>query len=189
LKALGKGVHIVYAWNTAAFDLFREAKNRSMLCVLDQAIGHPRAQIKILQEELKVNDALCDVIPSFGEDLELKRWEGELELADKVVVGSEFAKETLTAYGVNPEKIVVIPYGVDTALFHPAALEKKNGAFYILTVGGFDLRKGGYYLLEAIRQLDLPNVHLLIAGTRGVPSYARPYARFFTYRPYSRAQP
>jgi glycosyltransferase involved in cell wall biosynthesis len=56
-------------------------------------------------------------------------------------------------YGVPAEKIRVIPPGVDTSVFSPAARERK-GPVRLLFVGGDLERKGGLDLLQALEGLD-----------------------------------
>jgi glycosyltransferase involved in cell wall biosynthesis len=91
----------------------------------------------------------------------------DLEAADLVVVNSDFVKQTLIASGrVNRERIAVLYFGVDTQRFSPSPTQRNpaHTPFTILFVGGIDFRKGVLYLLEAFRQLGLPDARLVLIG-------------------------
>lgn len=76
--------------------------------------------------------------------------------ADHLVTWSEWAKGGLVAeYEVPPEKITVIPPGVNLGEWAPSGRNtyRTNGTVKILFVGGNLKRKGGFLLLEAFRSL------------------------------------
>ncbi len=93
-----------------------------------------------------------------------------------VIAVSSFTKQRLVAAsGVAPEKITIIPNGVD-ARFHPQV--PRNGTAlhlpprYLLTVGSLEPRKNLGRLLQAWAkvQSQLPeDIWLVIAGGRGKP--------------------
>lgn len=101
--------------------------------------------------------------------------------ADAIATISEFSKSEIVRYmGVEPEKIHVIPCGVDHSRFHPekdralsAELGEKYGIHgdYFLYLGTLEPRKNVALLLEAYRELlalmgeDCPA--LVLAGKRG----------------------
>jgi glycosyltransferase involved in cell wall biosynthesis len=92
--------------------------------------------------------------------------------ARRLVAWSEWTKASLVAdYGVPPEKVAVIPPGIDTELWDfPARVRQPGEAVNVLFVGGDFARKGGDTLLAAFR--DLPAsapAHLhLVTQTPGV---------------------
>jgi glycosyltransferase involved in cell wall biosynthesis len=63
------------------------------------------------------------------------------------------AYSLISDYGVPPDKIDVIPPGVDLNLFRPSLLPKRSERLRILFVGSQFERKGGPDLLEAARSL------------------------------------
>lgn len=72
--------------------------------------------------------------------------------ADEVWVYSRYNKDAYVASGVPPERIHVIPLGVDTAIYHPAAAARPiptAKSFKFLYVGGSITRKGFDVLLQA----------------------------------------
>lgn len=91
------------------------------------------------------------------------RSRAEIELADYVFAPSDFVIKDLVAYGFPAERVFKIPWAVDTELFRPGP-EKSNGSFQVLFVGNIDVRKGFHYLLEAVKQLRLPGLQVIIIG-------------------------
>jgi glycosyltransferase involved in cell wall biosynthesis len=75
--------------------------------------------------------------------------------AKKLVAWSDWVKKSLIQdYAVPPEKIVVIPPGVDTRAWADSRIQKDGKeALKILFVGGNLQRKGGLLLLDAFRQI------------------------------------
>lgn len=74
---------------------------------------------------------------------------------DELWVPSRFVRDVFVAGGVNPERVAVIPNGLDADLFTPAGETwRPQGArrFMFLYVGGAIERKGVDVLVEAYRQ-------------------------------------
>lgn len=85
-------------------------------------------------------------------------------LADKCIVMSNYSRRTLVENGVSPERIAVVPYGVDLDFFTP--LDPPSTSFTVLIVGQPVRQKGFHYLLEAWRRLRLPKSELRIVGQK-----------------------
>jgi glycosyltransferase involved in cell wall biosynthesis len=75
--------------------------------------------------------------------------------ARRIVAWAEWTKQGLVdAYDVDPDKVVVIPPGVNVSEWRrPTPREPSSGPIRILFVGGNFERKGGGNLLEAFRTL------------------------------------
>lgn len=94
--------------------------------------------------------------------------------ADAVVAISEGVRAALVASGVRPERIVVVPSGVDLGRFTTAAarrdlerlrLDVGPGEIVLAAVGALEHRKGHDVLLDAVAMLpDLP-LRVFCAGT------------------------
>ena len=78
-------------------------------------------------------------------------WLQALDGNGRVVVPSQFCAESLKAAGVPRERVVVVPPGVNTSVFHPAgATPRKPGTpFRLLFIGTPARRKGLDLLLSA----------------------------------------
>ena len=66
------------------------------------------------------------------------------DVVDFVHTASEITKNKLIEHGLNPEKIVLIPLGVDTTIFKPVSPEKKerspHGSMWIIFIGGVPIK-------------------------------------------------
>ena len=151
----------IYGFNSACLELFEYAKNRNIFCILDQVLADYSVVHKLLLEEEK-NWENWSLTPfNFDEfDLELmNREQREQDLADHIVCGSDFVKDSLISRGVDSHKITAIPLGrlKDQQSIYPERKNKANqvrdNELKILFVGSVGLRKGIPYLLEALREI------------------------------------
>jgi alpha-maltose-1-phosphate synthase len=155
---------IVVGHDSSALLAQRAAREVGSLSVLNQVIGHIEAGLAVFHEE-------AERAPEFAETLVvppawiIERCRIEALEADRLLVPSDYVRDTLIERGTKPERIAVIPYGVDIERFRP--LPKPAGTpFRILFVGALSQRKGIKYLLEAVKRLRLPNAELVLVGRR-----------------------
>jgi len=109
------------------------------------------------------------------------RWRGlfvdteevNLRHADLIVVVSEVLRDGLLARGVEPERVVVRPNGVDPDRFHPdvdgAAVRRRHGLdgrTVVGFVGTFGIWHGAPVLARAARRIlaERPDLRLLFVG-------------------------
>jgi glycosyltransferase involved in cell wall biosynthesis len=163
-------VDAIWGFDTSSLSAFRGVKDRGVRCILDQTVGHPRVWNRILTEERSLVGPDFDPYPLPYPEADLRRVERELDLADGIACGSTFVRDTLVESGVSAEKTCVIPYGVPEETFAPRETPAERNGLRLLFVGHFGLRKGAWYLLEAMRRLaDRRDVTLTIVGKQTVP--------------------
>jgi glycosyltransferase involved in cell wall biosynthesis len=163
-------VELVWGYDTSSLSAFRRLSARGILCVLEQTVGHPRVWTRLLAEERRVVDADFDPYPRPYPERDMRKVESELALADRIVCASPFVRDTIVETGTDPGKIAVIPYGVATDRFTPAARDRSDEGLKLLFVGHFGLRKGAWYLLEAMRRLaHLKHLSMTVFGKQTVP--------------------
>lgn len=76
----------------------------------------------------------------------------EIEMTDIILVASTFSAEKYMENGMSKSKIKIIPHPIQTDLFPFMPYQEKD--FYVFYCGGGDyLRKGLFYVVEAIKQL------------------------------------
>ncbi len=91
----------------------------------------------------------------------------EYELANRLMVYSEFHEHSFVSQGVAPERLFHNPLWVDTDFWQPVAALKRSsasaGTLHLLFVGELSLRKGLPFLFQALELLDAP-VRLTLVG-------------------------
>ena len=118
-----------------------------------------------------------------GRGYDLSSWveKTALEMADAVIAVSKSTREdVLRLFNVAPEKVPVLPNGIDTDEYKKiedrqvlAKYDIDPAKPYVLFVGRMTRQKGLYYLLQAIPQLD-PNVQVVLcAGESDTPELQR----------------
>ena len=138
----------------------RVAKSRGAKYVCDRGSTHIRVQDRILREEYDRQG-----IPFSGIDPRvIEREEAEYEAADVITIPSTFAMRTFVQSGVSPQKLRLVPYGVDLRAFYSCAKRRDND-FHILFVGAISVRKGISYLTEAFHQLECKYKRLTLVGS------------------------
>lgn len=164
----------LFAFSYAARDLFRYAKSRGWTTVLGQIDPGPEEENLVAAEHARY--------PQSGSkwtragDAYWKLWREETELADRIIVNSEWARDGLLKAGVTLEKIEIIPLVCDPG-FNPKrkkwdmqtspALEHQMGGvkhLQVLFLGKVCLRKGIGRLVEAMRLLTDEKIQLTICG-------------------------
>jgi starch synthase len=114
-----------------------------------------------------------------GRGYDLSTWveKTTLEMADAVVAVSESTrKDLLRLFNIRPERIKIIPNGIDTDEYRPVGRPDILSHFgidydgpYILFVGRMTRQKGLYYLLQAAQYLDPKLQIVLCAGESDTP--------------------
>ncbi len=171
----------VICYDTCALDTFRAAKAAGTLCILDQSVGHWRTLATLMREEADRNPDFADSLPLDTPEKFLAQCTEEALIADRILVGSQYVKDTMIRHGVVPSRISIIPYGADIDRF-TAQPRLKDGKCRLLFVGQLSQRKGIKYLLEAVRQLSAPDLELrLIGGIVGSGRGLERYRDHFTH--------
>lgn len=162
---------VVWAYMEYNNSLLKSCRKAGIPTVLDVPIGHQRSCHESMAEE----HARYGV--PYGSYF-LERWtrayELAYDLADRLVVGSTFVRQTLVDRGVPANKIIVNPYGVDTAFWDNVFRERPEGNTGVMTfvyTASVGLRKGIQYLLRAWKKADLDKCELLICGVNYLPDH------------------
>lgn len=92
-------------------------------------------------------------------------------VSDYMMVPSEYVKMTDIKGGIDERKILYNPYGVDTDVFR-VTNKPEDGAYDVLFVGNWCLRKGCDMLIKACKQLNLKLLH--VGGISDCPFPSEP---------------
>jgi glycosyltransferase involved in cell wall biosynthesis len=140
----------------------RRAQQRGARWICRMANSHMGFQDRILREEYeRVGVAYS------GEDVRFLAYaEESYRNADIILAQSSFARQTFIEYGVDPEKVVVLPTTPQRVLSKalPARVYPDNNEFRVLYVGQLSIRKGIHDLVQAFRLAAIPNSKLQLIG-------------------------
>ena len=118
---------------------------------------------------------------AFGRRLETARL--TMDNADLINVANDDDRAVLTAAGINPAKIAVIPYGLSTEEIDELAVVNRSdpSAPRLCFLGTFDHRKGGADLPRLLEKVcaRFPNCQLRLIGTAGLHQTAERVRSFF----------
>ena len=151
----------VYGFNGESLELFEYALSQGIRCILDQTVAERSLVNKLLLEEEKIweNWSKSPFSVNYN-DLELlQREQREQNLANHIICGSNFVKDSLVATGISGNKISVVALGRkkerQSQSYYPECKnpQQRRDRLRILFAGTITLRKGIPYLLEALRQI------------------------------------
>ncbi len=142
----------------------KKAKKMGAITVVERGCPHIDYQQQIMAEE---KSRLFKTKFEPEHKYVYDRMKREYEIGDYIYVPSRYSQRSFLERGFSPEKVVVIPI-CSEKLTHPVPELEKPKKFTVLVTGGQFVRKGLFYILEAWRQLNLPDAELIFKGG-GVP--------------------
>jgi glycosyltransferase involved in cell wall biosynthesis len=136
-----------------------KARRRGAVWVCDAPTPHTEELERVVEEEST----------AWGVPYASKPWrmiEEEVATygaADHITVASRYAKQTYVERGIPPNRITVIPYGIDVGHFAPRPRREQCG-FQVLFAGTMSPLKGVQYLAAAMRLAAIPDSKLVLVG-------------------------
>lgn len=168
---------IFIAWSSAALFTLRKAKHYGVITVVERPVSHILHQKNLLEEEYHHLGIKCKPVDYRVLQKELV----EYSEADYISIPSRYVERTFIEQGMNPKKLIRIPYGVDLSHFKP--IPKEDNVFRVVFVGTLGIRKGLHYLLEAFSKMNLKCAELLLIGSLSpeIIPFLRKYEGHFKY--------
>lgn len=157
-RVLIEDCDVFVGWTGSSLEALIQAREMGVRTVLERGSSHCTEWRNLMSEEYDYLNKPFDQMYNF--------WQRELleyELADYISIPSTFVRDTFVKRGIPKEKLLVNAYGVDLSSFKQ--LKKEDDKFRIINVGGFSVRKGSRYLLQAFHELKLPNAELWHIGS------------------------
>ncbi len=140
-------------------------KKTGTTSLLFQAIGHVRSGLQIMEDERRLNPEFSQAALGDIDEAWLDRQTREALLADRVIVPSDYVRDTLIERGRDPATIDLLPYPIDTQRFAPASGASTATRLRVLFVGLIGMRKGVKYLLEAAKHLGRRDIDVVLVGS------------------------
>ena len=166
---------VVFSYSYAAGRIFHAAKGRGWITVLGQINPGPREEeivADLLRREFGPGAALARTPAPYW-----TRWRRECELADAIIVNSDWSRRLLVEAGVPEEKLEVVPLAYepppgsqDYRRDYPRQFSASR-PLRVLFLGAANPRKGIHVLLHAARVLAAENapVKVRIVGRDEMP--------------------
>ena len=172
LKNLKKEPTHIFSYSYAAKDIFKYAKSRGWRTVLGQIDPGPA------EEEVVLNE--LSTFPAYQSEWQpapvayWEKWYEECELADTIIVNSDWSYQALLQKGIAKSKVKIVPLSYTTPddarsfqRIYPSQLNRDR-PLRILILGQVILRKGIARIVEAARLLTDKPVEFIIAGPIGI---------------------
>lgn len=131
-----------------------KAKSLGMKVIVDQSIAHNQYIERTLKPEYDKYHLEWGYGSSFW-----KKILSDCQKADILLVNSNFVKQTFIDAGYEEKKIKVAYLGVRRDFLDLKKDYEIKGNIKILFTGGFGFRKGGLYILQALKKLDSLNIN------------------------------
>ena len=157
----------LFSYSYAALEPLRFAKSQGWKTILGQIDPGPLEE-EIVAAEVKREASLApDWRPAPADYWE--SWRKECNLADRIIVNSQWSFDTLVQTGIPKEKLSIIPLAFqnNVSLVLPKEYPKQFAAtrpLRVLFLGQVNLRKGIARLLRAARSLKSQPVEFLMVG-------------------------
>lgn len=147
------GLQAVYAYEDGARFTFEAARSLGLRRIYDLPIGYWRAARAIFEEEKDLQPEWASTLTGLNDSsAKLARKDDELQLADLVIVPSQYVHTTLSTYNATSAPIAVVPFGSPAPRVNLPA-PRLTGPLRVLYVGSLGQRKGLSYALDAVESL------------------------------------
>jgi len=182
------GIGGVYAYEDGALATFTQAQALKLKRIYDLPIAYWETGRKIMIEEAGRLPAWASTLGGgiLNSNAKLERKTQELELADMVVVPSQFVMNSLPEW-TKDKKIVMAPFGTPSINNTSIVSEVKkqiNKPLRVLFAGSMSQRKGLGDLFAAFKILQSDQIELVVLGEPQAPMefYRKEYNNFI-YEP------
>lgn len=181
-KAKKNGATAVYAYEDCALETFLEAKKLGLQCIYDLPIAYHETLQEILQDEVQRRPDWAGTLGGgiWDSPQKLIRKAKELELADIIIVASDFVRNSLPKWALN-KKIIQSPFGTPALNSEILPQKGKSEKLRVLFAGSMTQRKGLCDLFEAMKLVDSNKVELIVMGSLAAPISFYMEKAFFTY--------
>lgn len=165
---------VLYAFSSAAKELFEWARRTGVICVVDQEIPPLIIEARLVREQEEAYPqwttgmSNCEGVEAYTE-----RQREEWELSDAILCPSQFCRRAVIEAGGPPEKICFLPSGVHRSFFAAERRPEPHSGLRVLFVGNTPIRKGLPDLVLALEQLRSHYITgIFVGATTSLTEYA-----------------
>ena len=166
----------VYAYSSAALEIFEQARPLGKFCILDQATAPKRFEDSLTMQQADRYPGWSAAPPQDDRwtDAYADRQNREADLADLIICGSTFVKNAVEGETGAGHKCEVVPLGMRRLPTEPVAKTQNSGRpLRILFVGDEAIRKGIGDLDSAVREFGVERCEVRVAGNIDLSEHGR----------------
>lgn len=157
-RKLGKlDADIFIGWSGMALNSIKVAKSKGWKTILERGSTHIEFQNEILKKEYEIRGKIFSI-----DSATISKELNEYTVADFITIPSGFVKKTFLQKGIIEKKLFVNHFGASS--FFQKRNTRKDDCFRVLYLGTFSIRKGAYYLFEAIQELKSLDMEFWFIG-------------------------
>jgi len=163
--------NVFFGYSYMSLEMLEIERQKGVLTILDQIDPGP-VEFRLVAEEMAKYPELAG-LPAPYPSAYYDRLKQEWNLADVIVVNSEWSRDALISEGVPAKKIEILPlsyegdHGCEEEIAK-ASDQNSGKALRVLWLGQVNVRKGIHYLIEAARILEGHEIHFDIVGPIGI---------------------
>ena len=159
---------ILFAYSYSALEILRYAKQCGWIVILGQIDGGQEDEnlVAIEHKQAKVKGSTWKRAPTEY----WVNWKEECNLADRIIVNSDWSRQLLSLAGIDKKKISIIPVAYESADMtcnwkrdYPVVFNLER-PLKVLLLGTFSIRKGAESILEAMKILQSEPIEFWIVG-------------------------
>ena len=148
---------IFIGWSGMSLNSIKVAKSMGWKTILERGSTHIEFQNEILKKEYEIRGKIFSI-----ESATISKELDEYTLADFITIPSKFVQKTFVQKGMIEKKLFVNHFGASS--FFQKRNTRKDDCFRVLYLGTFSIRKGAYYLFEAIQELKSLDLEFWFIG-------------------------
>ncbi len=159
-----KKADVFMFYNGSGYYTCKSKNSLKTVTVVEAVNSHVQYQEDLLKQEHKLHNLPWEPFPKKEKKRRLK----EYDIADYIIMPSEFVRQSFIEYGFPEEKLYKVPFGfnkLDTIYDEDLKNKRKvDDPLTILYVGSISVRKGLIYLIEAFNKFSYEDKRLIIVG-------------------------
>jgi glycosyltransferase involved in cell wall biosynthesis len=149
--------------------LLASAKADGLATIVDQIIAPASIEHEALASQAERWPSWAIAMPASASEVALLESQTWSE-TDRITCPSDYVRDGLIACGIEPRRISVLPYPIDTAAWEVPDRSQRTGPVTIGFVGAVGLRKGAPVVFELARRFDPARVRFVMVGPITAPA-------------------